>query len=856
MIGLSRLGVRPAAFVRALVAASALAPAGLAQDPPGFRPPPGFAAEGPASGETRTYVQKLANGDRLRLTVLAAPGAAASLDDLAKTAATQPGDQPRDETRQELTSGALTGVAYSCLGASELVEGVPFTRYRRVMAFRLGEGAPFAARADVLAREARPAQSTLEAMAKALAAWQTAIGGDATPPPDPAGDPASRPARGGMVAVTLVGGGDLELSVPAAWGRADLKPAEGREQIYLGPARDVLAKLTVESLGVDKDRLGPYLLVERFRSDTFKDLVDQQLLDIADSLLADYVAQQAEAGVTLTVGTYDEGTLGTRVAVTAPFEETRASGTKHKGRLVAMLHRGFLVLVTASHPVEGYEQGWPDLAAALDTLLFTGEPEPDPSLPDSRPEGDPSTRPATDATRPEDPAAVRETPGPVRLAPAPADWTRDAQGGLKSARVPVGTPLTFRYPASWTLLGEASRETGLGLLRAVPDVATAHDPARSSLRVEYRGFVEPLFDGDPVERLRALMKLRLRREAGAAGRRLTLRPDQRATVDGLAAAVVPYALSTPGGDTSGSFVGVTFDGAVALLDFRIAAGDAATLDPIAADVVNSLTVDRTETIELRRFGPFEIPVPSDWTVEEHDNRAEGKDIFLKGPSGVDLRFQTARQSRPELVTPDVLRKVSHGFLVEGLRVLTAQELADAKGHAQLGARPTLRFESAGPQLDVLVVVGLYVDQLVYALRAAPVGYRGRDLGVAFRMMRAFRRVDAFVVGGPTPPTISRDVFSERVVFERTELDDVAPDGSLRTPSSLYVAFLPDGQAGILLRERGATRDLRGRYRVEADGVVLESDALGRREWRFADGRETLIGDDGDVLFRARRHESP
>ena len=40
----------------------------------------------------------------------------------------------------------------------------------------------------------------------------------------------------------------------------------------------------------DKDRIGPYISITRIRKDTFKDLVDVQLLDIKESLLADYVA--------------------------------------------------------------------------------------------------------------------------------------------------------------------------------------------------------------------------------------------------------------------------------------------------------------------------------------------------------------------------------------------------------------------------------------------------------------------------------------------------------------------------------------------------------------------------------------
>lgn len=875
--------LRPIPRACAVVAARLLCVVGVlsgagasAQEHPAFVAPSGFAPEGPASATERVFGKTQPNGDRLRIRVLLADGDVPP-DELAKTRALEPGDSARDDTRQELVVGALSGVAYSCLGAAESVEGVPFTRYRRVMGFKADGSKPFAVRADVLAKEPRPAQSTLETMARALSDWQTALGGAGGPPPDPqASDPSSRPALGGDVTIALKDGGDLEFRAPAAWGRADLDFGDGRTAIYVGPARDVLKDLTVATLAKDKDRIGPYVLVDRIRRDVFKDLVDQQLLDIADSLLADYAAQQQEAGVTLTLGERDEGTLGTRVVVSVPFEEARASGTKHKGRLVAMLHRGVLVLVTASHPLEGYEQGWPDVAAALDTLVFTGAPEADPAAPSrpesapaietppSAPEAAPPTPAGSDAPKPapptpEQPSARRVASGPFREAAAPAEWsTPGPRSELKVATIPLRTPLAFAYPAAWTLFGPPARDDAALAWVAAPDSAAAGSSVASHVRVEFRAWREDLADGDAAGRLLPLLVRKIRREASDAGAQVRIESEERATLANLPAAVVRYALTPASGPgpLAGTLAGVVFDGSSVLYDLRLAPADGASLAGVAAELVNSLKVDPSLDVTRRNAGPFSVETPADWTFEANENRAGGYDVFLRAPSGVDVRFQTARQDRPDLVTPDVLRKVANGFLVEGLRVLTPAEFQGAKRHEADGARLGLRFASPGPALDVLALATLVGDQLVFALRGAPAGFRGRDLAVAWRVQRSLRR-DGPAEGGLRAPRAAGELFAERYVFVREELDDLGVDGAARAPSTFYVAFLPTGAAGVVVADGGSRRDLRGEARVDGEVVTLRCEALGApRTYRFAEGGEVLVGADGDVLFRARREETP
>lgn len=855
--------VRPS-VLRILLTAAAVSTLAAAQQHPAFSPPSGFTADEPGADGSRVFRRAQSNGDRLRIRVVVGADGAV-LDGLAKAAA-ETSDKLRDDTRQELAAGTLQGVAYSCLGSSETVDGVPFTRYRRVMAFKPAQGAPFSVRADVLAKEPKPAQSTLETMARSLADWQTALGGGNEPPPDPQA-PGSRPVLGGSSLISLKDGGDLEIRVPAAWGRADLELGEGRSALYFGPAREVLAALTTDSMSKDKDRLGPYLLIERIRRDAFKDLIDQQLLDIAESLMADYVAQQAEAGVTLKLGQRDEGTLGTRVVISVPFEESRKSGTQHKGRLVAMLHRGVLVIVTASHPVEGYDQGWDAFAAALDTLTFTGLPEPDPAAPATRPATDPAANPANPATGATDPgrtaapasgtdapAPVRVAAGPSRLAAADAAWSSDGpQAGLRTARIPLATPITFAYPADWPLTGTASKELGELAFVAAPDAASATAPRAPRVRVEYRAFREELASGDAGLRLMGLLKTKLARE----GFPMTLESERR-QLGGQPAIVVRYRGFDP--PTVGAMVGVVADGTALVADLRLpAAGPADSSTDREALVrldamINAVALDPALQTERRNAGPFSIEVPDGWTFDSNANRAGGYDVFLRAPSGLDVRFQTARQPKPELVTYDVIRKVGSGFLVEGLRVLSSREFADGTRHDQPGARIGMRFRSTGESLTALVTACVIEDQLVFALRGAPTGYRGRDLAVAWRVMRSFGAGGGF---GPRPPRIDGARFAERAVFTRTELDDLSPEGDARAPGSLYVAFLPDGTAGVVVTEAGGRRDLRGSYSIAGDLVTLDCQALGApKAFRLADGGEMLKLDGGEVLFRDRREETP
>jgi hypothetical protein len=837
---------------------------------PALTPPPGFVvAEGSTAANERTFVQVRSNGDRLRVRVfLLSEGA--DVDAAAKKTAADASDTTLDATRQDVSAGALSGVAYSCLGSTENVDGLPFTRYRRVFGFALKGAAPFAARADVLAKEPRPSGNTLETMARALADWQRAIGGETAPPPDPEGDPASRPALGGSVTIAATGGGDAEFRVPAAWGRADIDFGDGRTAIFVGPARDVLASMTKDTLAVDLDRLGPYVRFERIRKSVFDDLVDQRLLDIADSLLDDYVVSQEEAGVTLTLGERDEGTLGTRVVVSVPFEEARKSGTKHKGRLVAMLHRGVLVLVTASHPSEAYDQGWPDVAAALDTLVFTGAPEADPATTETRAAADATAKPeAQDAAAPEKAAPANESPaptaprvaaGPLKLPPGKPDATdATAIDGAVVVRLAAPLPIAFAHPSGFELFGATSLEAEAWAFVAAPSAAGATEATKSRVRLEYRAFREDLAVPDAGARLMRSLGAKIRREASEQALTARVAKDGERRFGDADGAFVVYDLVSASGElkATGRLSGAALDGTVVLYDVRAAANDrdvAAKIDALSGAFHVRSDVSWTR----RRAGSHTIDVPASWTFDESENRVQGRDVFIRSPAGVDVRVQTARlgktlQAEPERVSSDVLRRIAYGFLVESLRVLTPREFQDVKKFEAPGAAPGLRFASSGPSLDAFVVAAVANDDVVFAMRAAPLGYKGRDMAIAYRVATSVFGGR----GGVRGPSVSGRNFTDRAVFSRTEFDDLSAEGDLRPPSVFYVAFLPDGTAGVLLSDGRAKRDLRATYAVSGSVVELDCEGLGGlRRYTLVDGGETLVDEAGDALFRARREETP
>jgi hypothetical protein len=852
------MSLKQPVFWCALVFACAV---GMAQEHPALTPPAGFKVTASAD-QDRTFEQEVPNGDRLRIRVMLQP-AGGEPEAIAKGPALEEGDEVRDETRQEIKSGSILGVSYSVKGKSETIEGISFTRYRRVMGFRI-ESNPVACavRADILAKEPRPAQSTLEAMARALSDWQAKIGGAQKPPPPNGGDPASKPALGGDQVVRLTGGGDLEIQVPAFWGRADLRYGEGNEEIILGPARDVVSKITLDSLSKDKDRIGPYISITRIRKDAFKDLVDTQLLDIKEGLLADHVAHQADAGITLTLAAErDEGTLGTRTVLSVPFDEKRASGTTHRGRSVFMMHKGSLVIVTASHPTEKFDEGWPDIAKAFDTLMFTGvdEPAPGPSSRPAREDPKPSPEPEAPA-RPDGPVPPAPPPGsdaPVKLAPAPPEWTRETRGALKAVEIPVATPIAVSIPAGWSFVGDADGTHAVQAFIASPKPDVPLDPLGSSLRIDYIAFLEELADPAGLGRILPLLRLRLEKDARALGATLAVVSGQEVTLGGRSAHALQYTLKSGDRTASGTLAGAVIDGTAIVFDLRIGGDDSSTLHPLAAEILGSIRITVKDDLERRGFGSYGALAPAGWDIKDSENAGGGRDVFMRSPSGVDVRFQTALQKRAEVIDTEVLRRVATGFLVDGLKVLTPKDMAGASRMLTPGGGPGLRFDSSTPQMDVVVLAWLQGPHMVFALRGSPPRYRGRDLAVGWTVLQSFAVAGADRVVRPDPVRLAGATVARRVAFTRTELDAVAPDGTYRPESTYFMALLPDGTAGVVTNRNGRAEDLTGTYRIESNQVTVEIPRMGRATWQLSQDGETLRGEPpGEILFRTRSEETP
>lgn len=264
-----------------------------------------------------------------------------------------------------------------------------------------------------------------------------------------------------------------------------------------------------------------------------------------------------------------------------------------------------------------------------------------------------------------------------------------------------------------------------------------------------------------------------------------------------------------------------------------------------------------EELATKTFGPFSMLVPQGWELSDSENPGGGRNVFVRAPSGVDVRFQTAPQKRYEVIDTEVLRRVSSGFLVEGLKVLTLKDLAAAKRALVPGGGPGLRFEASTPQMNVLVTVSQQRQHTVFALRGAPPKYYGRDLAIAWAVMQSFVATGVDRATRADPVRVAGTAVARRVAFYRTELDGVAPDATYRPESSLFIALLPDATAGVVAYRNGKTDDARGTYKIEGDLVTIEGPGLGRMVYRLAEDGEVLRGEaPGDVLFRARDEETP
>ena len=801
---------------------------------PARNPPSGFAVTRSTDTEF-TFERKLTNGDRLRWNVKTVAAKTAATD-LAKSMI-ETTDKIRDESKQDISVGKLAGVAFSCLGASESVEGVGFTRYRRVAGYLIDGGSAFGLRVDLLASEARPAQSTLDANAASLTQWQKALGGvsDDTPP----STSESRPALGGDRIESLTGGGDLEIAVPAWWGRAALQYPDGSDEVFLGPATATVRALTVETIGKEKDALGPFISVLRVRRETFKDLIDSQIVDIASGLIADYVKSRADAGIVLRMGDRTEGTLGTRVVVSAPFEETRASSTKHSGRMVFMLHQGVLTVVTASHPAEGLEAGWPTIAKAFDTLLFVGA--------ESAPPAAPETAPSTSVEGGSAPSAPTITVfSPTR---SPADWVRDGR-----LLIPWSTPVSIPMPAGHVAFGAVDDNAAASLIIVSPKAEFAGDSLSSNIKIQRIAFVEALAGDGAIDRLGSLVQAMLMDEAMTNGLALEIDRAEEGLVAALRGARITYTLRAGSRTARGQIGALVNLGTVLTVDVRTNADDRDRAGVATPNLIDQLSFDPRVAFTTESLGSYIYKVPQGWKVDSDVNRGSGRDIFLTAPSGVSARFQTAIQRRGELVDNALLQRISKGFLADGLKVLSPREAEDARRNIVAGARASLRFESRG-EVQTTAFAHVRGDHLIFSILGVPKNYNGRDVALAWAALKSLESPGDITLSADSLPLKDGKVTS-RVAYSRPGLDMFRADGHMKAPTTRRLVLLPDGTAGLVTEVDGRREDLRGTYRIESSQLFLDFPVKGRMRYRVTDIEETLSGNEaGDVLWRARHEES-
>jgi hypothetical protein len=391
---------------------------------------------------------------------------------------------------------------------------------------------------------------------------------------------------------------------------------------------------------------------------------------------------------------------------------------------------------------------------------------------------------------------------------------------------------------------------------AAPGAEGPKDTLSSALRIEYYSYREELAGPNGPGRLGQLLRGRIDQDAKTLGLAATTVSAQEVSISGRPGFAIQYTLRGGGREASGTLIGTLLDGTVVILDLRIGAEDATALSAAANDIVGSIRITPGEQMTVRSFGPYTVSVPAAWEVADAENQGGGRNVFARAPSGVDVRFQTAVQKRHDTIDTEVLRRVATGFLVEGLKVLTLKDMASARRLLAPGGGPGLRFETTSGGMNVLVFAYMQGEHMVFALRGAPATYRGRDLAVAAQMMRSFTASGAARPFRPDPPRVAGDSVSKRTAFSRTDLDAVAPDGSIRPASGLFVALLPDGSAGIVTSRNGRTEDIRGRYRIEGDQITIEGQGIGRVAYRMSEDGETLQGELGEVLFRAREAETP
>ena len=293
-------------------------------------------------------------------------------------------------------------------------------------------------------------------------------------------------------------------------------------------------------------------------------------------------------------------------------------------------------------------------------------------------------------------------------------------------------------------------------------------------------------------------------------------------------------------------------------DLRVGADDAATVLPISPARSSARSGSREgRARRARRSTPTACSCQRAGSSRTPENAGGGRDVFMRAPSGVDVRFQTAVQKKHEVIDVEMLRRVASGFLVDGLKVLTPKDMAAARARcSRRAAGPACGSTRRRRRWTWSCSRRCRSPHMIFALRGAPPTYHGRDLAVAWAALQSFvvNGVDRAVAGRSGPRRgrgrrAPRRVLPDRARRRRAGRNLPARvDLFHRAPSGRNGRHRPDPERQV----GGHDRHLPHRGQ-SGDG----RDPEGRAAWHTGSDGEMLRGEaPGEVLFRARSEETP
>ena len=248
-------------------------------------------------------------------------------------------------------------------------------------------------------------------------------------------------------------------------------------------------------------------------------------------------------------------------------------------------------------------------------------------------------------------------------------------------------------------------------------------------------------------------------------------------------------------------------------------------------------------------------VPAGWELSRlRERRRRARTCSSGRPRASTCGSRPRRRSAPRSSTPKSLRRVATGFLVEGLKVLTLKDMAAARRLLAPGGGPGLRFETLD-SADERARALAYQQGAAHGVRAPRRARRSTAAAISPSRGRSCR-------ASPSPGSIARPAPIRVRVAGRGASRAASrspgpsstpspPTAAYRPESSLFIALLPDGTAGVVDEpERQDRGPARARIAIEGDQVTIEGPGLGRMTWRLVRGRR------GPPRRSARRRPVP